>query len=317
MVPGAAGGCRRPGSRRAGWSGAGGSAGGPRRPRRDQLDAVGTLISNESVVLRPEVPGRIAAINFAEGGMVTKGDVLVELDSSIERAELHRPRRSSSWPAAISSGPTSCAGTMPARNASLDEADAGLRTADAAVDLAQARLDKRKLVAPFDARAGLRNVSPGDFVDPDTTIVNLEQIDPLKVDFRVPELFLPDRGARASGSRWRSTPFPAQLSPGMVKALDPLVDAAGRRHRRARRDRQRRSKLRPGLFARVRLTLAERQNALFVPEQSIQPQGDQAFVFKVVDPAMAKRWSKLTPVTLGNRRRGRGRGARRAGARAT
>ena len=66
------------------------------------------------------------------------------------------------------------------------------------MDLAQARLDKRKLVAPFDARAGLRTVSPGDYVTADTAIVNLEQTDPLKVDFRVPELFLP---AVAPGQR--------------------------------------------------------------------------------------------------------------------
>jgi membrane fusion protein (multidrug efflux system) len=65
----------------------------------------------------------------------------------------------------------------------LDEADAALRTANASVDLAQARLNKRKLVAPFDAQAGLRLVSPGDFVTTDSEIVNLEQIDPLKVDF--------------------------------------------------------------------------------------------------------------------------------------
>ena len=82
----------------------------------------------------------------------------------------------------------------------------------------------------------------------------------------------------------------------MVYALNPLIDAAGRavvvRAEMSNDD----GKLRPGLFARVRLTLAERQNALFVPEQSIQPQGDKAFVFKVVDPGDGKRKVvKLTP----------------------
>ena len=91
----------------------------------------------------------------------------------------------------------------------------------------------------------------------------------------------------------------------MVKALDPLIDKAGRAIVvRAEIDNDEK-KLRPGLFARVSLTLAERQNALFVPEQSIQPQGDNSFVFKIVDPGDGKpKVVKLTPVKLGKRQEG-------------
>ena len=193
---------------------------------------------------------------------------------------------------------------MPARSAPWTRPNSTLRTADAAVDLAQAELDKRTLVAPFDARAGLRKVSPGEFVTAGTAIVNLEQIDPLKVDFRVPEVFLP---VVAPGQRiaLEIDAYPNQIFDGVVKALDPLVDKAGRAVVVRAEIANDEAKLRPGLFARVRLTLAERQNALFVPEQSIQPQGDRAFVFKVVDQADGKpAVAKLTPVTLGDRRRG-------------
>ena len=93
---------------------------------------------------------------------------------------------------------------------------------------------------------------------------------------------------RDSGSRSRSTPIPSTISLGEVRALNPLVDAAGRAVVvRAEIDNDD-GKLRPGLFARVRLTLAERQNALFVPEQAMLPQGDKAFVFKVVDAGEGK-----------------------------
>ena len=267
------------------------------------IDAVGTLVSNESVVLRPEVSGRIVAINFVEGGPVTKGALLVELDSSVERAELAQANAQQ----VLTRSNYERAKELRRNNAgtqrSLDEADAALRTADAMVDLAQARLDKRKLVAPFDARAGLRTVSPGDYVTDDTKIVNLEQIDPLKVDFRVPEIFLP-----ALAAEQRITlaidAYPDHDFLGIVRALNPLVDAAGRAVVvRAEIDNDD-GKLRPGLFARVRLTLAERQNALFVPEQAVLPQGDKAFVFKVVDAGEGKSKAALTPVTLGNRRRG-------------
>ena len=193
--------------------------------------------------------------------------------------------------------------TAPHRFTIGDEADAALRTADAAVDLAQARLDKRRLLAPFDAWSGLRNVSPGDFVTTDTRIVNLEQTDPLKVDFRVPELFLP---AVAKGQRitLEIDAYPGEAFVGTVRALDPLIDATGRALVVRAEIANDEEKLRPGLFARVRLTLAERQSALFVPEQAIQPQGDKAFVFRVMAGGDGKSVARLTPVVLGARRGG-------------
>ena len=203
---------------------------------------------------------------------------------------------------------------MPARSGRWTRPTRRCARPTRSVDLAQARLDKRKLVAPFDARAGLRTVSPGDYVTDDTEIVNLEQIDPLKVDFRVPELFLP---AVAPGQKitLEIDAYPGQDFIGEVRALNPLVDAAGRAVVvRAVIDNDE-GKLRPGLFARVRLTLAERQNALFVPEQAIQPQGDQAFVFKVVDPGDGKTVAKLTRRHPGQPSPGRGRGARGPGSR--
>ena len=272
-------------------------------PAETSLDAVGTLSSNELVVLRPEVSGRVASINFDEGGMVAKGAMLVELDSSIERAELAQAEAARTLARSNFERASELRRNNAGTQRALDEADAGLRTADAAVDLAQARLDKRKLIAPFDARAGLRNVSPGAFVTSDTTIVNLEQIDPIKVDFRVPELFLPTvvQGQRITVE---IDAFPGELFTGEVKALNPLVDASGRALVVRSEVRNTDAKLRPGLFARVHLQLAERENALFVPEQAVQPQGDRSFVFKVVVSGDGKAVVKLTPVTLGNRRQG-------------
>lgn len=268
------------------------------------IDAVGTLLSNESVVLRPEVAGRVTAINFTEGGMLAKGTVVVELDSSIERAELQQAMAQQSLAHSNFDRAKELRRSNAGTQRALDESESAMKTADAAVDLAQARLDKRKLVAPFDGRAGLRNVSPGEFVEAGTAIVNLEQIDPLKVDFRVPELFLPavEPGQRISLA---IDAFPEQVFSGVVKALDPLIDRAGRAIVVRAEIGNDEKKLRPGLFARVSLTLAERQNAVFVPEQAIQPQGDQAYVFKVVDQTDGKpKLVKLTQVQLGNRHQG-------------
>lgn len=266
------------------------------------IDAVGTLISNESVVLRPEVDGRIATINFVEGARVARGDVLVELDSSVERAELAQAQAQQILARSNFERAKELRRNNAGTQRALDEADAALRTANAVVDLAQARLDKRSLVAPFDAWSGLRNVSPGDFVTTDTRIVNLEQTDPLKVDFRVPEIFL---SALAQGQRitLEIDAYPGEPFLGTVRALNPLVDAAGRAVVVRAEIANDEGKLRPGLFARVHLTLAERHNALFVPEQAIQPQGDKTFVFRVADDG-GKSVARLTPVVLGARRGG-------------
>lgn len=273
-------------------------------PAETSIDAVGTLLSNESVVIRPEVAGRVTAINFAEGGMLAKGSVMVELDSSIERAELQQAQAQQALARSNFERAKELRRSNAGTQRALDESESALKTADAAVDLAQAQLDKRTLEAPFEGRAGLRNVSPGEFVNAGTAIVNLEQIDPLKVDFRVPELFLP---AVAPGQRISLAidAFPERSFTGTVKALDPMIDKAGRsivvRAEIGNDDLA----LRPGLFARVSLTLAERQSALFVPEQAIQPQGEQAFVFKIVGQGDGKPKSvQLTPVKLGKRARG-------------
>lgn len=273
-------------------------------PAVTSIDAVGTLVSNESVVLRPEVSGRVTAINFTEGARVRAGDLLVELDSSIERAQLAQADAQLNLARSnferASELRRSNAGTQRA----LDEAQAAIRMAEAEVALARARLEKRLLVAPFEARAGLRHISLGEFVESGDEIVNLAQIDPLKVDFRVPELFLP---AVAAGQRISLSidAFPDEAFEGVVRAIDPQIDQAGRAVVVRAVIENDDGKLRPGLFVRVRLTLAEREEAIFVPEQAILPQGDKQFVFLVEagaegQPAQAK----MTPVELGLRRGG-------------
>jgi membrane fusion protein (multidrug efflux system) len=305
MVPGQQAAAAGPGGGRGGPGGPVPVEAQPVRvgPAETTIDAVGTLVSNESVVVQPEVAGRVTAINFAEGVTVPKGTVLVELDSSIERAELAQAEAQRSLARTNFERAKELRRNNAGTQRALDEAEAALRTADAAIDLAQARLDKRKLLAPFEARAGLRHVSPGEFVTAGTEIVNLEQINPLKVDFRVPELFLP---AVAEGQRIvvAIDAFPDQPFTGVVKALDPLIDRTGRALVVRAEIKNEALKLRPGLFARVRLTLAERQNAVFVPEQAVQPQGDRQFVFKLVDAGDGKQVAKLTQVELGSRRKG-------------
>lgn len=269
--------------------------------RREVL-AVGTIRSNESVIIRPEVAGRVIQIGFTEGQKIKKGQVLVQLDSSIERAELVQAQAQ----LVLAKANYERADELVKRNAgtgrALDEARAALRTGEASVLLSQARLDKFTLVAPFDGVLGLRKVSVGDYVSGGAEIVNLEMVDPLKVDFRVPEIFL---ATLRTGQKAAITvdAMPDRKFEAEVFAIDPLVDQAGRSVVIRARIPNPDDSLRPGLFARVVLTIEERQNAVFVAEQSLVPVGDQHFLFKVVDKDGAKvvSWTK---VKIGERRKG-------------
>jgi membrane fusion protein (multidrug efflux system) len=177
----------------------------------------------------------------------------------------------------------------------VDQARATLLTDEAAVELARARLDKMEIAAPFAGVLGLRKVSVGDYLGPGTDIVNLEVIDRLKVDFRVPELLLTSvRPAQTIAIQVDAVP--GRTFAGQVFAVDPLIDAAGRSILlRATIDNPE-GVLRPGLFVRVTLTVESRANAIFVPEASLVSVGAEQFVFRVVDGKAA-----LTKIRIGAR----------------
>jgi membrane fusion protein (multidrug efflux system) len=263
-----------------------------------QIVAVGSLRSNESVLLRPEVAGRIVELAIAEGQRVQRGQVLVRLDSSLERAELAQAEAALVLSRANNARAEELLRTGAGMQRQVDEARSRLRVDEAIVNHRRARLDKLTLEAPFDGVLGLRRVSIGEFVQAGAEIVNLEMVDPLKVDFRVPELFL---AAVAPGQRVAINvdAYPGRAFAGEVMAIDPAVDPGGRSVVIRARIPNPDDALRPGLFARVTLTLASRENALFVPDSAVVPFGEQHFVFKVVEGRAVQ-----TRVRLGERRRG-------------
>nr|WP_295836696.1 efflux RND transporter periplasmic adaptor subunit [uncultured Azospirillum sp.] len=260
------------------------------------VTAVGSLLSNESVVIRPEIAGRISEIAFKEGQRVAKGTVLVRLDDAIARATLAQAQASIAFSRAELSRADQLVrqNTGPLRN--REQASAKLLADEAAVQLAKAQLDKQVITAPFDGVLGLRKVSVGDFVQAGKDIVNLEDIDTLKLDFRVPEMFLP---AVKVGQTVKVAvdAFGGRSFDGTVYAIDPLVDVNGRALAIRARVPNPDGSLRPGLFARVSLTLTTVPDAVLVPEQAIVAFGKDQYVFKVVDGKVAQ-----TKVTLGERR---------------
>lgn len=245
------------------------------------LTAVGSLRSDESVVLRPEVSGRISEILFREGQIVRRDDVLVRFDSSVQRAELEQAK------ANLILGKSKFERAVDLQNKGFissqarDEAENNYRVSQAAVELATARLSKLDLKAPFAGTVGLRLVSLGDYVKDGQDIANLEAIDALKVDFRVPEIYL-KQVAVGQALQMTVDAFPNRTFEGKVLAINPLVDANGRSIV-VRAQTRNTGELRPGMFVRVRLLIGDVQQSLVIPEQALVPSGDDLYVFKVVD----------------------------------
>ncbi|MEO7133300.1 MAG: efflux RND transporter periplasmic adaptor subunit [Vicinamibacterales bacterium] len=268
-------------------------------PMPQSITAVGSVRSDESVTLRPEVTGRIAEIRFREGQNVAKGAVLVKLDDSVIGADAEQAR-ANLWLAKSKSERASelhQKGFVSAQ--AKDEAEGGLRVAKATVQSAEARLAKMEIRAPFSGIIGLRQVSVGDYVKDGQDMVNLESIDSLKVDFRVPEMFL-RRVQVGQSMQLQLDAVPGKTFDGKVLAINPLVDAAGRSIVIRAVIRNNNAALRPGMFARVRLLTDEKKDSIVVPEQALVPQGDDQFVFKIIDGR-----AQRAKVDIGQRREGR------------
>ena len=180
-----------------------------------------------------------------------------------------------------------------------DEAENNLKVGEAALALARAKLAKLSIEAPFSGIIGLHSVSVGDYVKEGADMVNLEAIDPLKVDFRVPEIYLSQIRVGQS-LQMTLDAVPGKTYEGKVFAINPLVDTAGRAVVIRAQVRNQDTTLRPGMFARVRLLTHDTQEALVVPEQAIVPQGDEWFVYRVVDGK-----AQRAKVEIGQRRDGK------------
>jgi membrane fusion protein, multidrug efflux system len=251
-------------------------------PAVDEANAVGTLRSDESVVIRPEIAGRIAEFRFEEGQSVKKGALLARLDSSEVRAQL----ASAVAQAKLDAQRLERAEDLHKKNfisrQALDEAHSNHARSQASRQEMEAKLAKSEIRAPFAGVAGLRQVSQGAYVAAGTDLARLEKIDQLKLDFRVPEVYL----SKLKGGQQvkvQVDAYPDDAFSGTIYAIEPALDEATRtvlvRARVANAD----LKLRPGMFGRVQLQLAVREKAVWVPEQAIVPRGQDAFVFRVTN----------------------------------
>ncbi len=251
------------------------------RTLSDDAQAVGSLRAHQSVVLKPESAGRIVKLGFQDGQRVRRGQVLIQLDDSLQAAQLQQAEAQSH-----------IARTQLQRNkellaqgfvtaSALDQAQATLDVAEAQVALAKAQLQRMRVVAPFDGVAGIRSVSLGDYVKDGAELVSLEDSSTVWVDFRLPERDAP-RVRPGQMLHVSLDALPGRQFEARVQALDAQLDAAGRSLLVRAQVLKPGPELRSGLFARVRLSLAERAQAVVVPEEALVPQGGKQYLIKLV-----------------------------------
>lgn len=288
------------------------------QPLRDDTQAVGSLRAGQSVMLRPEVMGRVAALHFQDGYPVRKGQVLVQFDDSLQQAEVQQMQAQLSIAQASFKRTQELVAANFMAQQTLDTAAANVQVASAQLGLAQARLSRMALRAPFDAIAGIRMVNVGDYVKDGADLVTLEDTRQMMVDFRLPERV---SGRLKPGQAVEVTldALPGRNFRAVVQAIEPLVDTNGRSIG-VRAVLPNLGKdgivLRSGMFARVTVVFSVNEAALVVPEEAIVPQGGKQFVIKVLAPAdMPEMAGKLPPdmqwvsrrqeVKLGVRRQGK------------
>ncbi len=270
----------------------------------DEVSAVGSLRARQGVMVRPEVSGRIARLGFVDGQPVKRGQLLLQLDDTLQRAQVEQADAQ----ARIAQTNLQRSRELLAQNfisqSAVDQNDAALQVAQAQVSLAKAQLQRMRVLAPFDGTAGLRSVDIGDYVKDGADIVKLEDLSSMEAEFAVPERYV-GRPLQGMAVQVMLDAMPQRTFEGRVVALASQVDANGRALLVRARVENPGGVLKPGMFARLRVVLSERPNAIVVPEEALVPLGGTQLLFTVVLNAQGQSVAQKVVPKLGLRVPGR------------
>ena len=267
---------------------------------KESLHALGTVEAEEQVKVTVEIDAIVRSLPFEEGRLVRRGQVLAILNDTELRAEVRRAAALRDQARLTHARFEQLSKEQIASPQDRDNARAALQVAEANLGLAQARLSKTRVVAPFSGAVGSRLVSPGAYLRAGDAITEIARIDTVKVVFAVPERYLADL-RRGAGVTVTTVVFPGKEFRGTVNVLDPILDAGTRSARLSARIPNPQGELRPGMSADVTAVFAERAQAVTVPDEAVFAEGDRNFVFVVqADSTVVRR-----PVKLGARQPGR------------
>ena len=267
------------------------------------LPAVGSVTAVQGVELRAELAGTVREIAFVSGAMAAKGQVLVRLDTTSEQAQLRAAEAQAELARLNLERARGLHEQGVVSKADLDTREAEFLKTGGDVEVIEATIAKKTILAPFAGRLGIRSVNLGQFVNPGDAIVSLHSLDPVYVDFSVPEQQL-SQVQRAMEMRVMTDATPGRVFKGNVTAVNPEVDASSRNIKVQATVSNADGELRPGMFARVELVLPETDPILAIPSTSVlhAPYGDSVFVISDVKDEKSGKTVKqvqMTTVRLG------------------
>jgi membrane fusion protein, multidrug efflux system len=293
----------------AGPGGPGGGQGGPAPVEvakatsvtlTDDVQAVGSLKSKQGVMLRPEVAGRITQLGFVNGQTVKRGQLMLQLDDSVQQAQLQ------SAMAQLSTAQTNLQRSREllaqgfVSQSAVDQNVSALAVVNAQVNLANVQVARMKVLAPFDGTTGLRVVDVGDYVKDGADIVNIEDLSAVTVRFALPERAI-DKLRPGQAVDVTLDALPGRSFKGKVLAVDSQVDANGRAVQVQAQVANPGALLKPGMFARARVVFAVRPGTVVVPEEALVPMGEKQLIFKVVTGPTGQTVAQRLPAKVGLR----------------
>jgi membrane fusion protein (multidrug efflux system) len=259
----------------------------------EKFEAVGTIEAIEEITVVSEINAAVVDIPFTEGSQIAKGELIAQLDDSQLAAEVARAEALYSQSLTTYNRVKKVVEQNAGTQQDLDDAIASLKVTEANLKLAQARLDKTRIVAPFNGMIGSRRVSVGSFVRTGDAITELANLNEIRINFSAPERYLSEL-KRGSEVIVYSPVYPGHEVKGRI-AIEPIIDSDTRTARIVARVQNPGQKFRPGMSANVSVVLTERPEALTIPTEAVFANGNQSLVYVVnADSTVAP-----APVTLG------------------
>lgn len=254
--------------------------------------AVGTLLAEASATLRSELPGQILAVHFSEGERLAKGAKLYSLEATVLEAEVNEARANVDRSEAAFKRAQELHAKQLISTTDYDAARANHNVDVARLLSSRAKLSKTVIRAPFDGFVGLRRINVGDYATVGQELVDVVQLDPLRVDFSLPETLLP-KIKPGQPIEVTVDAYPDEIFAGKVTAIAPKSEVQGHSLEVRASLPNGQLKLRPGLFVRVKVSLGVKPNAVVIPEQAIWPIGQNKTVYVIVDGKAEQRIIKL------------------------
>jgi membrane fusion protein (multidrug efflux system) len=248
---------------------------------QDTLGAIGSIVAIQGVTVTPEIAGTVTDIAFESGKVVSKGDMLIKLDTSSEEAQLRAIEAQLDLARINLTREQKLREQNMVSQSELDSAEATMKQFQANADAERTIIEKKTIRAPFSGQVGIRQVNLGQYLDAGKPIVWLQTVTPVYADFTLPQQDLA-RLSNGMSARLQIDAYPDRTFEGQLTAINPGLDQSTRSvSLRATFDNPDQI-LRPGMFARVQVLLPEQKDLLVIPATSVlrSPSGDSVYVIE-------------------------------------